>query len=437
MSKFKADARDNVFVIFAKISGREYPVFYNKNKMVMRDETYAVQDFYVDGVAINDSANKKDFAYNIRRFLIYLNKKNIELSSVSNLRLKHYRNYILVESLKKKQSEVEGIKTKRTINVYIRNIYKFLAYYSLRTKNTQLIGCTENHQVKSGMFNKCGDRVDKSVDIKFYPLEFKVPSNGRQGNLSKEQIPTEADYLDLNRVIDDSHSSEFVKERDKLIIEIARKAAFRRGSIMSLNAAMFRNIDVAFEKGSMTVSPPKQKFGYELSFDIDYSLALEINSYISDVLEPYLEDKELLTKWNGALFIKVSGERMPDRYATQRISSYAKKLNWPKGKVIHVFRHLSAIDTLEEEYQKQLEIYDNDPEMARKVSSVTVKDKLGHISEEAQRSYLAHSAINKREDLELKKHEKERLFVAERAREQAEFKRLKMNFSKKSDIDFD
>ena len=103
----------------------------------------------------------------------------------------------------------------------------------------------------------------------------------------------------------------------------------------------------------------------------------------------------------------------------------------------HVLRQLSAIDTLEEEYQEELEIYDNDPEMARKVASVTVKDKLGHLSENSQRTYLAHSAINKQEEQKLKKHEKERLFVAERATEQAELKRLKMKFLNESNLEID
>jgi hypothetical protein len=437
MNNFKADVRDDVFILFAHLSGMVYPIFYDADKEVMRDVTHAVQDFYGDGIPSKDESNKRDFCYHIRRFLIYLYKDKLSIDRLSDSHLKMYRNTILLELQNKKDKQIECIKSKRTVNLYLRNIYKFIANYALRTNNPYLIGCTEQHQIQSGQFNEQGLRVDKNKEIKFYPLEFKVPSSSSGASLSKSQMITQSDFIELKKVIDESKSELFTKERDKLILDVARGVKFRRGSIISLTATMFKDISEAEETGEMTITPPIQKFGYELSFDISYSLALEIKVFIDTVLKPYLVENKLRTHWDGHIFVTNKAKGITGSYVSHRINIYAEKLGWPDGKRLHAVRHLASIDTIETEFTRQLELHPNDPEMARKIATITLKDKLGHLSEESQRTYIAHSSVNKVDELKRKKHECEKIEVAERAREQAELIKLKMKAKRLSEIDID
>ena len=269
---FSHNFTDNVFVLFGRLSGRDYPVFYSAKQEVLRNVTLAVQDHYKsDGISIENSANQRDFTYHIRRFIDYLSTHNLEIEELTDKKLKAYIKTLVDSTLEKEKKESLSIANKRTINVYIRNIYRFIANYAMRTNNKNLIGASQDHLIKSSLCSNAGIKVDKNTGnddgIKLYPLELAVPSKGSTTTLTKDQIITENDYLDLLNIIESSTSTIFVKERDKLIVKVARATAFRRGSIASLTKRDFNDLTEAEVTGNHVVTPLRQKFSYQLSFD--------------------------------------------------------------------------------------------------------------------------------------------------------------------------
>lgn len=416
MDNSQIDITKPVFALFANLSNRLYPTLYGHDKRLLRVETEALQAMLGDGIK-KGSSNNKDKVYHVTRFLCYLHRKNVKLSQVNDKLIKAYRNGLLIE---------DTVSKKRSINIYLRTIYQFIANYSEKSpiQLKHLIGCTDNHRVTSGLYNDNGIRVSKNKEVKLYPLEFEVPSSKGNSGLRQDQIPSEEDYIRLLKCIEENGSTSFIIQRDKLIVEIARTSAFRRGSLNSLKASQFEDITDAFATGTMMITPAKQKFGYQNAFEIPYSLAFKINMFVKKCLNVYLDEKKLRNTWTGRLFINQSGTDMTAEYTTKRISEYAKILGWPKGKVIHVFRHLFAIEEIESVYKTQLERTD-DPAVARSIARIATKDSLGHLSDESQETYLTHSYQLGVEDIEEKQIAVERMRVSRQAQQEQELIQLK------------
>lgn len=423
MDNSRVDITKPVFALYATLSGRTYPTLYGPDKKVLRAETFAVKALYSDGIKKNDN---KDKVHHVVRFLCYLHDLQVQLSKVRDPHIKAYRNSLLTE---------DTINQKRTINVYLTTIYKFIAnYYETDpVRFASLIGPTHAYQVTSGIFDENRARVSKKPKVKLYPLKYTIPSAKGLTSLRLDQIPTDTDYILLLQCIESSGSDPFLIQRDKLAVEIARSSAFRRNSIISLKASQFRDITDAEDTGKMSITPAKQKFGYKFSFEINYSLALKIHLFINDLLDPFLKENQLSLKWSGALFINRDGSDMKKEYLSKRISNYAKKLGWPQRKVLHVFRHLFAIEESEKEYETQLKL-NSDPNVAKSAARIHLKDKLGHISPESQRTYLEYSQAITGTDRADKLKESEKMRITRQARIEQELLSLKRN---KKTKDFD
>lgn len=423
MDNKRVDITKPVFALYASLSGRYYPTLYGADKGTLKAESFAVNGLYSDGIKASES---KDKVHHVVRFLCFLHQLQVPLEKVRDSHLKAYRNSLLTE---------ETLAQKKSINIYLTTIYNFIAnYYETDpVRLSSLIGQTHAYQVRSGLFNEHRARVRKNEQVNLYPLKFKVASSSGLTGLRLDQIPTDADYILLLDCIERSGAHPFLIQRDKLAIEIARTSAFRRNSIISLKASQFRDISDAEETGRMSVIPVKQKFGYQYSFEVNYSLALKINLFIRHGLDPYLKDGNLSLKWSGALFINKDGTDMTKQYLTKRISSYAKKLGWPRGKVLHVFRHLFAIEESDNEYESQLKI-NNDPNVAKSAARIHLKERLGHVSLESQRTYLEFSQALKGSDRDEKQHETKKMQVTRQARMEQELWSLKTN---KKTRDFD
>ncbi|MBR9793006.1 MAG: hypothetical protein GYB58_14765 [Gammaproteobacteria bacterium] len=423
MDNSRVDITKPVFALYASLSGRNYPTLYGPDKRALKAESFAVNALYPDG--INKSDNK-DKVHHVVRFLCFLHQLQVQLSKVRDSHIETYRNSLLTEGT---------INQKRTINIYLTTIYKFIAnYYETDPiRLSSLIGPTHAYQVNSGIFDENRARVSKKPKVKLYPLKYTIPSAKGLTSLRLDQIPTDTDYILLLDCIVNSGSDPFIIQRDKLAVEIARSSAFRRNSIISLKASQFRDITDAEDTGKMSITPAKQKYGYKFSFEINYSLALKINLFINDSLDPYLKENRLSLKWSGALFINQDGTDMKKQYLTIRISSYAKKLGWPKRKVLHVFRHLFAIEESESEYESQLKV-NSDPNVAKSATRIHLKDRLGHISPDSQRTYLEFSQALAGADRVDKLKESEKMRITRQARIEQELLSLKRN---KKNRDFD
>lgn len=423
MDNSRVNINKPVFALYSLLSGRNYPTLYDADKRVLRNETFAVNALFSDGIKTGDS---KDKVHHVVRFLCYLHQLGVTLDKVRDSHIRAYRNSLLTR---------DTIAQKRTINLYLTTIYNFIAnYYEIDTvRFSSLIGPSHEYQVQSGIFNENRIRVKRSKEFKLYPLLYKVPSAKGLAGLRSEQIPTDADYILLLDCIEKSQAKPFSIQRDRLAVEIARSSAFRRNSIVSLRASQFRDISEAEEFGRMCVVPAKQKFGYQYSFEINYSIALKIHLFVRHCLDPHVKANKLSLKTSGALFINEDGTDMKKNYLTQRISKYAKSLGWPNRKVLHVFRHLFAIEETDNEYESQLE-KSNDPNVAKSATRIHLRDRLGHINLDSQLTYLEHAQVLKESDRKEKKMESRRMHVSRQAKIEQELWLLKTN---KKTRDFD
>ncbi|HIF9136538.1 TPA: hypothetical protein ACX6QO_001018 [Photobacterium damselae] len=415
--KINVDISKPYFCLYARVFGNLVPVVYAPDRQVLTDVSQAIRNLFSPNLS-DDS--KRDMTHHVIRFLNYIHSLSpsspITIDFVSDSIIKAYRHSLLTAK-------------KGSINVYIRTIYRFIANYYLLNPELRkgMIGSTSNDNVRSGCFDKNGNFVTRNAEMDFYPLLYKTPKRKAGLSLKQDQIPTDSDFIDLIKAIDARQTSIFIKERDKLIVEFARNVGFRRISICSLNASTFDDISEAFEEGYMMVTPPRQKYGYQLSFRVNYTMALKTQGFIQNVLKPFLDDKKLRLNWSGKIFINENGKDMRLKYLTQHISSIAKSLGWPKGKVLHAFRHTFAISECDEIYHDRLKSV-KDPHVARSMATVMLKDKLGHLSESSQDVYLTHAENMTADEYQKKRHESERLKISEQARKERELIRYKLGY---------
>lgn len=391
---YKRVTKNDLYCIYANLSGEEYPMLYSDSKLLL-DETKALQQ-WLGGIRRSQKA-KKDVVTEVVRFLRYLRKNNVQLELITDNRIRLYRNSLLVSDDNPNQ-----VKRKRSINLYLKYIYNFLSEYYLLDpcKRAYLIGSHNLCAVKSGLINSKGDPMreeakvysKRNYRVKNYPLQFDdLPNLSGVSALTKEQIPTEDHFNELLEAIESSSSNSFTRERDKLIVKLAKSSAMRRGSINSLRANQFvtDKIEQSVNDGVFLVTPPKQKFGYQRPYEIDLMTAFEVNSYINKYLKPYLYERNLLTRWSGAVFVKVNGEVLDDNYISKRIREKTKALGWPKGRLLHVFRHLFAMEYISKEYNRQMTKKGATPQSAIDAAVINLRDKLGHLSTESQKVYLS------------------------------------------------
>ena len=109
-------------------------------------------------------------------------------------------------------------------------------------------------------------------------------------------------------------------------------------------------------------------------------------------------------------------------------------LGWPKSKRLHALRHLAAIAIVEAEYNKLLKEHPHDPAIARKNLSITIKDKLGHLSDEAQLTYITYATKGDIKELSSKKIESAKIEVQKRVQEQLELLEARKILAQKSKI---
>lgn len=323
----------------------------------------------------------------IARFWVYLRECGKSLTAVSDGTITQYMSRELKMVLSNSRSRGSERAAKSTVNQKISAILNWLLWL----QNTGMC-----HERMIGPY-KC--RVTASPKKNVKDLRHWAPGQGIYSSLLYRDAGTSgaiprADrnlYVCTLRELERMTEWNFVSERDKIFLDIAMTAGFRRGSICSLTVNQFDAKQIRrTTAATMGLTPKVQKFKYENEFQVDTLLMLRILDYIegpraSLLVALGLERSDLAT--NGHLFLSATtGKAMTDRAMTARISRAMRNAGAKKGMAIHAHRGLFAMEATESVMKQRLQIGAD-----TSIESVAhqVAPMLGHKNVKSQFQYTA------------------------------------------------
>lgn len=292
--------------------------------------------------------------------------------------------------------------TQRTTNTKLENIYKFLHWSQ------------KNRRAPNGTIGWLKCRVRSSlpesetraakVDFKqnhLYPLCYgRVGGSTRQNE--GQYCATAEDLAAIEDFLWATHTFA-IAERNTLALRIQEFTGWRNESINALTVDQFTEKALRHKrsKAFCLLCPPKQKFGYEKDFAVDWLLIDRIVEYIENGRRHLLEQAggdESLTQ--GRLFIGAKGEPLTDSTYGEIFTTAFKAIGAPKGAGGHSIRRYRTVEEVKSEISR------------RKVSGLPidrdtivriVMELLGHNSEEAGRAYdrVTHLAAFESRESEL------------------------------------
>ncbi|WP_338821173.1 tyrosine-type recombinase/integrase [Acidovorax temperans] len=185
-------------------------------------------------------------------------------------------------------------------------------------------------------------------------------------------------------------SSEYRNLRDALIVDLATEVGLRVGSVVSLldsdfdRAAIERTIEA-----TMLVTPRKQKFSYQNSFDVPIWLALRVCALI-ELRNEYVESKgKKAAVTEGAIFIsELTCKPLTSRAVSQLVSRVLRSLGAPKGAALHAFRGLFCTEEIETEIDERSRL---GLDTSTASVSAAVALKMGHRDPLSLFSYVSRS----------------------------------------------
>ena len=275
---------------------------------------------------------------------------------------------------------------KRTVNVKLAHIYRFIYWCQ---KNRRLPARTIgwlNCRVRSSLpeSETRAARIDLKNDH-LYPLCFKRVGAGSRQN--------QGQYWATGRDIEalEDHFWETLDfrlaERNTLALRIQAITAWRNESVNSLMVEAFSDSALAKQRdnGFFIISPPKQKFGLEKAFALDWVVVDRIVEYIKTSRQQMLEAAGVTEKVaGGRLFIGASGRPLTDETYGEIMADAFKAIGAPKGSGGHSIRRYRTVEEVRSQIASRQA---RELPIDRETITRAVMDLLGHTSEEAQSAY--------------------------------------------------
>lgn len=265
----------------------------------------------------------------------------------------------------------------RSVNQTLRCIYLFYMWLQQQNEHgqRQLLG-TSGARIRSSLLSN-----GEEHRIKRYPLLLR-----RSGEQSKHRlafVPSDDHRADLVAYFFKKYPPGIAK-RNCLMMELAWRVGWRRGSIMSLTVSDFTS--ARGDETSVQISPARQKFGHQFSFRVDRVLVDRILAYVES-------DRRHLAKLSlgirDELFLSATtGLPISAQYVSTIFSRARRELGWPIGAGLHSWRRGFANRFLEREIDARLEI---GLDTSYETLSAAVAYALGHESVHSQAAYVRDS----------------------------------------------
>lgn len=323
----------------------------------------------------------------IARFWVYLRELGRSLSAVSDEFLMKYMSRELVKVRSNSRSRGSERAAKSTVNQKISAILNWLLWLQ------------STGRCHDGMIGPHNCRVTASPGKGVRDLRHWAPGDGIYSSLLYRDAGTSGSIPRASREMFEGASAElermtdwkYVAERDKMFLDIATTAGFRRGSICSLTVDQFDAQQIRrTEATTMGLTPAVQKFKYENEFQVDTLLMLRILDFIegprASLIAELGKERSALATIGHVFLSATTGKAMSDRAMTARISRAMRKVGAKKGMSIHAHRGLFAMEATESVMNQRLQLGAD-----TSVASVAyqVAPMLGHKNAESQFQYTA------------------------------------------------
>ncbi|MEM5434698.1 hypothetical protein [Paraburkholderia diazotrophica] len=286
-------------------------------------------------------------------------------------------------------SNHEEFAAKRTVNLKLVHIYQFLNWYKYSTGRLEFFGgehgpvasTLSESDVQSRKATTGGESGDSR-----YPLLYKRVGAGSR--LGRGYTANDDDKAALRDYFQRNFTS-YVGLRNILLMEVADRVGWRRGSINSLRCDQF-NEDALGRMSSrgLWCVPDRQKRGYKDGFYVPPDLANQIASFIHDTRETLVDEMgwSALSK-SGPVFMSArDGGALTDKTLSKIFGKAFAAIGAPKRAGLHSFRRKFTDDSIGAETRARIALgLDTSAESV----SAAVSADLGQHNPESIRPYIS------------------------------------------------
>lgn len=314
-------------------------------------------------------------AYSLKAWLAFIGANSIHLFDAGDCDLVKFALEAAAREGTNKFGDARA--RQRSANQIIRGVYLFYAWLQRENEHSgALILGRAGHQITSSLNSpmKCRGRSN-------YPAAHRFC--GERSKHTRRFIPSESDRRNLTSYF--YQLSPRLARRNCLLFDLALTVGWRRGAILSLLVEQFLSTEKSQE--TYMICPPKQKFGYALSFTVDSALHSRVSAYIAG-------DRAEIIKRTGStsnsLFLNYRDGSPLSTLSVSRLFSDARSaLGLPYGAGLHSWRRAFANKVMNEELdrRKRLGIAQSFTDVA-----AVVARRMGHESLRSQEAYLRGDA---------------------------------------------
>lgn len=329
----------------------------------------------------------KHHTYALKSYISFLSQYKLDWKNINDNNLISFRNWSYLKTLANSRSKKKINSAKRTTNGKLRAIYLYYVW----AQNTMLyvsdiIGNSDEFPIKSILPDFITSNSIKGNDSRLYPLCYERCGEGSHSRF--QYSATYEDKIKLIKYFSDSTSTEYIADRNILVMEIAAQVGWRSGSITSLTISDFSDevINSATDE-NILIEPKIQKLGYENSFKVTLALAIRVNKHIKTSRQNiinYRKIKNHITQ-NSLFLSSVSCTPIGPQTFIQIFSKAMKHIGCPRGSGIHSFRRKFAQDITNKEVAFRLK---NKLSLAMEDTLLVTARALGQASKSSPESYL-------------------------------------------------
>jgi integrase len=335
-------------------------------------------DYIIDCVDVDELNHKtiENRAYALLKWFRFLHNQRVGMWNVTDETLKVFRSELVERRAVNSGKSLQA--RRRSINLDLRNVYLFYAWLQkdpTHGANRRLLG-VHQCQITSTLLL---DINPQKRNRQRYPLTFK-----HAGERSKHRlgfVPNESHRSALTEYFYDTFPSHLAL-RNCLIFELAWSVGWRRGSILSLTVADFAAARVQPYE-DFPVTPSKQKFGYDNSFDVPGRVVTRLLNYIDT------ERRDCLIRTRSSrseIFLNDRNGQPLTAGAVSALFNRARHaLDWPWGAGLHAWRRGFTNAYLERDLDARIELgLDTSGESL----SMSIAQALGQESLGSQAAYV-------------------------------------------------
>ena len=329
-------------------------------------------------------------AYALKEFHLYLSLKRYDLPDVTDEILVAYRKWSFTRICKKRNSRGKR-QAKQSVNVKLRNIYKYLSWCQITSRIPIGIVGWRNCAVQTSLPDAADSKLeaDNLESHKYPKLYFRIGEHSREGR--RQHWATADELFDLERWLSENEN-ERAAQRDILLLRIADVMAWRIGTILDLRLDDFSDAAIKdAEKAKatrFTTVPSTQKFDTELAFSMPWELVYAIRHYIQDndgrkAILLSANTTEIDTE--GRIFLNCKGRPLTRAGTCSRLSRAFKAVGMPLGAGWHAIRRGSTkrFARKEIDFRRKYGL-----STAREDIADAISEYLGQTTSAAQKAYV-------------------------------------------------